>query len=154
MEFDTYVLGGLFFLNNKPIHCVFLVLGVLFNYALNPILKVLFPRPRPRDDPVVFRKKLASGKKPLLKDLGMPSLHSEIFSFILVFVAFSFKHSKKKWINGAMLFLCLFLLLKEYIIGEHSIEQLFVGLLIGTVTGCFFSFLAYDEAHGWGLQKM
>lgn len=151
-DIDTYVLGGLYLLNNNPMNSLFMVLGVSCNYALNPILKELFPQPRPRGDPKKFQKILDSGKKPLFDDLGMPSFHAEVITFIVMFVILSSKRTKNKWIHWAMYFLSFSILIREYFTGDHSIPQLFVGSIIGISSAFLFSFMAYDGKHGWGFE--
>jgi membrane-associated phospholipid phosphatase len=142
LDIETYVLGGLYLLDNEPMDCGLLLVGVLFNSALNPILKTWFPQPRPNEDAAAFQHLLEEGKEPPLSDLGMPSFHAETLSFVIVFVAMTLRRQRYWIIFLVMIFICFFLLAKEYIIGEHSLSQLAVGSAIGSVLAFSFGSVA------------
>ena len=127
----------------REIHTMLFFLGILLNEAVNLVIKSYFqvPRPcRPGDNKLLYNK------------YGMPSSHGQFMSFFAVYMVFfayirlktheseMFMDNIRKHIialpslGAAILVAC-----SRIYLYYHSLEQVFVGLIIGGICGiCWF----------------
>ena len=128
------------------------ILGVGLDNVLNHILKNMICEPRPEKciptvfDPctgqratVPYRLQQLSPKQASLAgdfgskpDYGMPSGHAESAVYCWTFLWLMYP--KLSWYTGIGAFLVMMTLLQRHVYRRHSIEQLFVGSFLGSVT--------------------
>jgi hypothetical protein len=110
-------------MNQRPYLHGYLVF-LIVNFFINYILKMTIREPRPMN-----------GNNP--ENYGMPSKHAQTLFFSITFL-YLVKQDLLFLILG--LFLAVLTIYQRFTYYRHTIEQLFVGSLIGTVVG-YVSFL-------------
>jgi len=160
-EFGTYGPIILFFLslfllwNNHNLFFYY-TLGIFINTILNLILKSIFQQPRPSDDIQKFYLALNHGKKFLFKDgipydiFGMPSGHAQSALYSTVFIYLSLRQ------NNLLYFYSLFSLLiitQRVVFKYHTIFQVIVGAVVGSVFSYFVYYLAREKIKGHIREK-
>ena len=122
------VLIGLIEINDtmwmKPI---FLTL-VVFNIIINKGLKSLIQQERPYDSQLLYDFEDYSDEE----QYGMPSGHAELSAFSVVYIYLMTR--SKKWLLGGI-FLTFLTCIQRWRFNLHSIPQLFIGLIVGTLMG-------------------
>jgi membrane-associated phospholipid phosphatase len=119
--------------------------GLIANDVLNMILKGLIQEPRP----IVDNEKVSLLKKHAKEYFfqngipfnlfGMPSCHAQMASFMTVFIYLSLKHTNLLYFYlGFSLFICYQRVNSRY----HSVSQVIVGSLVGSV----FAYIVYQLA--------
>lgn len=126
-------------------------IGIFSNAILNLILKGIIQEPRP-----IFDNKKVSLIKTNAKELffqngipfdmfGMPSGHAQLSFFTTVFVYLSLKHTNLFYFYLAYsLFICYQRVHFEY----HSVSQIVVGAIVGSLFAYFVYHLATDKIRG------
>ena len=148
---------SMYLLRNKENLFFYYIIGVLINFISNLILKGLFLQPRPSVDGKTFDLALKNGKRFLFKDgmpydlLGMPSGHSQSVLFSTVFIYFALR---KKNILYVYLLLSLLTMMQRVYYNHHTVLQVFVGAIFGTLIGYFFYYLATQKMKGLIREKM
>lgn len=131
------------------------LIGFLFNFLLNVILKLTFKQPRPRDNEDLFKLILnytTKNKCILPYDIyGMPSGHSQSVIFSTIFIYLMFKNT-----NLTLLFLLISIItiFQRVIELHHTVFQVIIGSLIGLIFGYFiFSMFKQKMAGNLSLKK-
>jgi membrane-associated phospholipid phosphatase len=119
-----------FLLWKKEMLLFYFVLGAVLNIALNFFLKDLFKEPRPSGNEQIIQLAINNGKRFGSQVYGMPSGHVQTAFYCTVFIFLSLKNWK---IAVFYLTMALFTCYQKYIYKEHTLWQLFVGVLVGSV---------------------
>lgn len=116
----------------QPKYAIFYVVCSVANNAFNRVLKQMYKQPRPH---------ILTYDKTYDDYYGMPSGHAQHILFTLVFLVLV----RPSWI---VFWLCLTVgvvgLMERYVNRRHTIEQLFVGGIIGAAVG-FVSVFAFRK---------
>jgi membrane-associated phospholipid phosphatase len=114
----------------KEVLLFYFILGAILNIALNFLLKDLFKEPRPSGNEQIIQIAINNGKRLGSQVYGMPSGHAQTAFYCTVFIFLSLKNWK---IVAFYLAMALFTCYQRYIYKEHTLWQLFVGALVGSV---------------------
>ena len=131
---------SLFLLRNMTKYLSFFVVGFIFNNILNIVLKLLIKEPRPTTDQKAIEIGVVNGARIGFDKFGMPSGHAQNCGYCLVFIIMTLNNH---FITTLYLFLSVISLFQRYLNNNHTILQLFIGLIIGTFFGC----LTYNIAN-------
>ena len=111
----------------------YFILGATINIALNFFLKDVFKEPRPTGNQQIIQLAINNGKRMGSQVYGMPSGHAQTAFYCAAFIFLSLNNWK---ITVLYVMMALFTCYQRYIYKEHTLWQLFVGALVGLVTGC------------------
>jgi dolichyldiphosphatase len=126
-------------------------IGIFVNQIINIILKGLLQCPRPSEDEKLFNLALKHGKRFLYKDgipydiFGMPSGHAQSVFFSTIFI---FLSTEKMNIFLIYLSICLITLWQRVSYNYHTITQVVVGSIVGSLIGYLFYSLARENMKG------
>ena len=98
--------------------------GILFAQLFTKFLKNIIKQVRPTKS----------------KTYGMPSSRATILSFIVFFLIFTNKFSTKT--KTIMIIIGIISLSMKYVIHEHSLSQLFVGVILGSSLAYIFKLIS------------
>ena len=98
--------------------------GILFAQLISKIFKRIIKQSRPIKS----------------KTYGMPSSRATIISFIVFFLIFTNKFSTKT--KTIMIIIGIISLSMKYVIHEHSLSQLFVGVILGLILAYIFKLIS------------
>ena len=126
-------------------------IGLFSNSILNIILKIIIQEPRPMFDSKKIKLLTTHAKDYFFQNgvpfniYGMPSGHAQTAFYITVFIFLSLKHTN--WLYFYILFSLLICYQRvEYDL--HSIPQVIVGSIIGSVFAYFIYQLAREKIKG------
>ena len=111
----------------------YFILGATINIASNFLLKGVFKEPRPTGNQQIIQLAINNGKRFGSQVYGMPSGHAQTAFYCAAFIFLSLNNWK---ITGFYVIFALLICYQRYIYKEHTLWQLFVGALVGLVTGC------------------
>ena len=114
----------------KEILLFYFILGAIINIATNFFLKDLFKEARPSDNQQIIQLAINNGKRFGSQVYGMPSGHAQTAFYCTVFIFLSIQNWK---IVTFYMTMSLFTCYQRYIYKEHTLWQLFVGALVGSV---------------------
>jgi hypothetical protein len=160
-EFGTYgpiilLFLSMFLLWNNHNLFFYYTLGIFVNAILNLILKTIIQQPRPTEDVAKFNLALTHGKRFLFKDgipfdiFGMPSGHAQSAFFSTAFIYFSLRQ------ENLLYFYSLFSLLiisQRIVFKFHTILQVIVGAIVGSLFAYFVYYLAIEKIKGHITEK-
>jgi membrane-associated phospholipid phosphatase len=114
------------------------IIGYLLNTVLNAILKGIIREPRPSEDKNIFNIWLNNKSKTDRKwfdRYGMPSGHAQTAFYSTSFIFFALKNT-----NITILYLILTLntLYQRVNYKNHTVNQVIIGSLVGSLVGYFF----------------
>lgn len=121
------------------------IIGFVLNLILNKILKIIIKQPRPSEDPKLFNVVLNHSKDLVLKrylhyDIyGMPSGHAQESFYSTIFIYLTLQNS---FVFGIYLLFSLLICFQRIYFRFHSLPQVFVGAVIGSVV----SYVAFRVA--------
>ncbi len=155
-NFGKYGLGLIFIiavylLYTKHILLMTFIIGYVLNILFNFMLKGIFCMPRPNENMKKFDAAIRLNKHMNLNQFGMPSGHAQTMIFTLVFVSAALLSTKNK-VNGIntnqnwvslMIVLSIITLAQRVHFNMHSLEQIFVGSIIGALIG--YGFFYYSQ---------
>jgi dolichyldiphosphatase len=136
--FILFILG-LFLLRKKSHYLLFFIIGNIFNNLLNVMLKYMIKEPRPDNENKSIEIALIHGKHIGIDKFGMPSGHAQNCGFLLAFITYV---SKSAFVSGLFLIISFISLLQRYIYKNHTLNQLFVGFILGLVCGSITYYIA------------
>ena len=110
----------------------YFILGAIINIGLNFLLKDLFKEPRPSGNEQIIQLAINNGKRFGSQVYGMPSGHAQTAFYCAMFIFLSLNNWK---IAAFYLAMALFTCYQRYIYKEHTLWQLFVGSLVGSIMG-------------------
>jgi len=135
---------SIFLLRNKSTFLYIYLLGMFLNSIVNYVLKGLIKEPRPSEDIHIFNTELNSskinGRRLGFDRFGMPSGHSQSVFFSLIFIHLALKNVR---ISAFYLFICLNTLYQRVSYKNHSIGQVIIGSLTGSMLA--FAFFKYAK---------
>jgi membrane-associated phospholipid phosphatase len=140
-----------FLLWNKHNLYFFYCIGIFVNTILNLIIKGILQQPRPSEDPTLFHLAINRGKRFIFKDyfphdiFGMPSGHVQASFFSVVFIYFSLKNITVLYIY---VFIAILTMSQRIVYNHHTILQVAVGAIFGSLFGYFFYYLAQQKLKG------
>jgi undecaprenyl-diphosphatase len=113
------------------------IFGFLFNTLLNIILKLLIRQPRPSEDKYLFNilKNVNNVKMIDFDKYGMPSGHAQYAFYSTVFIYLALKDIK---ITAIYLIIALITCFQRVYFKNHTIMQVIVGMMIGSILGYLF----------------
>lgn len=138
---------SIFLLRDKSNLCFYYVFGIFVNCLLNIVLKLVFKQPRPSEDPEKFKLMVQNSVKYKVSHdiFGMPSGHAQFAFFSLTFIYFTLLNND---ISLFYLFISLLTICQRVIYKYHTIFQVIVGALVGSVFGYFVFELAKENIKG------
>lgn len=126
-------------------------IGLIINIISNTILKGLIREPRPLLDTKKINLMSNHTKDYFFQNgipfniYGMPSGHAQMAFFMLVFIYLSIKHTNFLYLY---LIITIFICYQRIIIQYHSITQIIVGAIVGSLFGYFIYQLAREKIKG------
>jgi len=129
----------LILLRNKVNFLQFFVVGFILNNVLNILLKLLFKQPRPSDNIKTLEISINNGSQIGFDKFGMPSGHAQNCGFCFTFVFLVLQSPFYTFLYHFITFISLF---QRYLFHNHTILQLIIGLIIGSLVGYSTYFLA------------
>jgi membrane-associated phospholipid phosphatase len=113
------------------------IFGLFFNTIINLCLKYIIKQPRPNKDSKQYDIAIQNCNRRDLIDYciisemyGMPSGHSSSVAFSTAYIFFAL-HSNK--ISSFYLFIAIVTAIQRVIYNFHSLDQVFIGFIVGTV---------------------
>ena len=142
---------SLFLLWNHPNLFFYYIVGIFFDLIFNFFLKGFIQQPRPNFSSKEFDLALKNNKRFIFKDgipynvFGMPSGHasSVMFSTIFIYLAL-----RKTNILYLYLFISFITVTQRIIYEYHTFAQIFVGIIVGSLTAYLFYQLAEKKIKG------
>ena len=125
--------------------------GIIANAILNIILKGIIQQPRPMFDSKKVNLAKTHAKQYFFQNgipfdiFGMPSGHAQMSFFTTIFVYLSLKHTNLLYLY---LFISLIICYQRVKFDFHSIEQVVVGAIVGSVFGYIVYQLAREKIKG------
>ena len=125
--------------------------GFFINAILNLIFKGIFQQPRPSEDKKLFETALKNGKRFVFKNgmphdmFGMPSGHSQSSFFSSIFVFLSLRNYNVLFIY---LFISLLIMYQRVKYNYHTVLQVTVGAIVGSLFGYFVYYLSQEQIKG------
>jgi membrane-associated phospholipid phosphatase len=136
--------ASIILLRNKSTLLYIYLLGMFLNSIINYILKGIIREPRPSEDIHIFNMELNSskinGRRLGFDRFGMPSGHAQSVFFSLAFIYLALKNTK---ISIFYLLIALNTLYQRVDYKNHSIAQVIIGSLVGSLLA--FSFFKYAK---------
>ena len=120
-------------LRNKKTYLLIFLSGFVINNIFNILLKITIQEPRPEDDTRLFHLKLTNGKRMHYDKFGMPSGHAQNCFYCLAFVLYVLQNSLVNWVISVYFLLSIVSIFQRYLYNNHTLIQLIVGALIGTL---------------------
>lgn len=133
------LLLSLFLLRNKTTYLQFFVGGFILNNILNILLKLFIKEPRPDKDQKIIEIAVANGNRISFDKFGMPSGHAQNNAYCLMFLTLALNDP---FITGLYLIFTIISLFQRYLYNNHTILQLIVGFIIGTIIGYIFYWIS------------
>jgi membrane-associated phospholipid phosphatase len=159
-EYGPIVLffSSIFLLYDKSNLVLFYLLGFVLNVFLNLILKGIFQQPRPNENIKLFNLAINNAKKSIFLNgipfniYGMPSGHAQSCFYSLVFIYLALKNKNKNIIIVYIL-IAILTLYQRYYDKFHTILQLFVGSIVGSIFAFFIYYLSKKQIMGKLIKK-
>ena len=137
-----------YFLWEKKTLFFYYNIGFLLDSILNIILKGIFQQPRPSVDTKQFALAITNGKRFIFKNgvpfdlFGMPSGHAESTFFSTVFMFYSMKNVR---VLQIYVFISLLTVCQRVVYDFHTVLQVVVGGIIGSLMGYYFYWSAQNK---------
>ena len=139
------MINSIYLLWNKHNLIVYYVIGLFFNSLLNYLLKGIIKQPRPLENEKLINLALNNGRFFSYDIYGMPSGHaqSSLYSTIFIWLVF-----KNKNILTLYLLLTLLTIYNRINTQSHTMLQVIVGAIIGTLFGYSIFYIATKKIKG------
>jgi len=132
-EFLLFLMVPVLVGKTNLVYVLFYLVSLLFSSSLNIFLKNTIKQDRPAD-PKKFLYSEHFSKKKNIQFYGMPSGHSQAVFFSITYLFFTLCH-----LNLYLVLFCLFvavmMVIERYLFHNHTLPQLFVGAIVGTLIG-------------------
>ena len=141
----------IYLLWNKQNLLSYYIIGFFINILINICLKLIFKQPRPSDDKKLFNIISKPENQTLFKNknsfdiYGMPSGHAQRTFYSVVFIWFALKN--KNYFILYLLF-SLFIIFQRIYFNYHTIIQVIIGVLIGSIFGYFMYLISQKKIMG------
>ena len=122
----SFVITCLLIYKHIPFLVSYLIFVYFFNTKINVLFKSYFNERRPKH-PIKFLDEDHFNET----NLGMPSGHTQIASFSILY-AYLVTKQIYPWI-ALMIVICIIIFVERYTHNNHSITQLVVGYIIGSI---------------------
>jgi membrane-associated phospholipid phosphatase len=139
---------SLLYLRKKPTLIIIYSFGFILNSLLVYVLKGLFQQPRPTDETTSFNLEQIYRKKPGFSRFGMPSGHTQLVFYSSAFLYCALRDGNT---NIIMALLSLITAYQRIESRHHTLAQVVVGAIVGSLVGC--TFFKYGEKQVKGLLK-
>lgn len=136
---------SLFLLRNMKTYFFYFVLGFIFNNILNILLKLFIQEPRPSHDQKAIEIGVINGARIGFDKFGMPSGHAQNCGYCLAFITMTLN---SPFITALYSIISLSSLFQRYLYNNHTILQLFVGLILGFIIGYLLYFVGHFNIMG------
>jgi len=136
---------------NKPKLSIFYFVGLILNSIINISLKGFFQQARPSDDAKLLKIALKNGQQTIFKNgipyniFGMPSGHAQCVFYTTFFILFALKN---KYIFIAYFLFSLLTCFQRVYYNYHTVFQVFVGAIIGSMFAYFIYYMARQKIMG------
>ncbi|KAK8808434.1 hypothetical protein WA158_008335 [Blastocystis sp. Blastoise] len=127
---------------HREIETCFLLIGQLINLFINIFLKLICDMPRP--------------DTALQHNNGMPSDHMQFMCFFAVYMTFfllkrcKFIHRWMQYVAVLFIYvLTIIIFFSRLYLGEHFLDQLIVGSILGLINGSIWYYLNYHYFVHW-----
>jgi membrane-associated phospholipid phosphatase len=147
------IIQSLFLLRSKEIYFYYYVIASFINILLNHFLKILIQEPRPSVDKKTFDLALKHMKSKNYRNsisydvFGMPSGHTQSVLFSSTFVYLVLKH--ESWMTFFFYAVISLITMAQRIQYKfHTLNQVIVGGIIGTVFAYLVYYLASQKRKG------
>lgn len=134
-----------FLLWDRPLMTFYYTVGIFLNAILNCVLKGIIRQPRPMFDAKKVYLATTNAKRQFYQNgipfqlFGMPSGHSQLVFFSIIYIYLALKKTNWLWI---FLLISLLICYQRVYSNYHTIFQVVVGAFVGMV----FGFLMYQYA--------
>lgn len=146
----------LYLLKQKYNLFFYYTIGIFINTIVNLILKGIIQEPRPGDYSNMLNLAIKNNKNSIFRNgipfdmFGMPSGHAQSVMFSVVYIYLS-THNKN------YLFLYLFIatitIIQRIVYNYHTVLQVFVGSIVGSIIGYYFNYIAIKKIEGFITPK-
>ena len=126
------LVSSIFLLINKATLLSTYIFGFVVSVIMNSILKYIIKEPRPSDDLSIYNASIAHGKRVSFDKYGMPSGHATGVFYSTAFIFFALK---KPYISLIYLIISMNTIYQRVKYKNHTILQVIVGAIVGTITG-------------------
>jgi membrane-associated phospholipid phosphatase len=130
---------SLFLLRNWNNYLIFYVIGFGLNNLLNIVLKILIKEPRPSNDSKFIDWSILKGNRIGYDKYGMPSGHAQNCAFSLIFITLALNQPWITFIYAILTFICM---IQRYKYKNHTIMQLIVGIMTGSLFASVVYFIS------------
>jgi membrane-associated phospholipid phosphatase len=140
---------SLFLLYKKKTLLVYYVFGYLIDILINAILKITLKQPRPKEHIPLFNATKAHQPKLLsFQQYGMPSGHAQDSLYSTFFIFFALHGKQYNYIKLLYFILTINTCCQRVRYKNHTILQVLVGAIIGSVVGVITFYLATKKIKG------
>lgn len=142
------ILLTIFLLFNKYTLLQIYLIGFVINSFLNFVLKGIIKQPRPSEDKHVFNVWLNNGMKGdrlWFDRFGMPSGHAQSVFYSTFFIIFALQNTN---INILYLIISLNTLYQRVKYKNHTVLQIIVGAIVGTIIGSLLYYYSQKILQG------
>lgn len=136
-----------YYLLKRPTYLIIFTIGSIANTFLNRALKSAWREPRPRGQIEFIDHKYLTGPE----QYGLPSGHAQASFFALAFLFFS---NGPQAVLYTMSLLCAVTLYQRWVYRRHTIKQLALGSLIGTLFAYILVFLTEFSLYKKGVMYL
>ncbi len=126
---------SLFVLRSKPNYLAIYSIGFVLNFILNTLLKGIIKEPRPSTNKEIIAIMDQAGKYIPFDNYGMPSGHAQMAFFSVAYLYMVTKNVKVLLLSSAI---AIITILQRVYTGRHSVLQILVGGVIGSIVGYLF----------------
>ena len=142
---------SVFLLWNKSNYLTYYIYGYILNLLLTLFLKGIFKQPRPSEDQKLFKLAIKESKSIYFIDgypydvFGMPSGHCSSVLYSTMFIFWVFKNN-----NFLLMYLLISLItiIQRVNSSNHTVLQVIVGALIGTIFSYLIFYMARQKIMG------
>ena len=147
---------SLIVIKKRNVFFYYYVGGFLLNYVLNVTLKGFLKQPRPDSNVELLNIMKQDGRPVHPQMYGMPSGHAQESFYSLLFVYGLLRKTAKKenkyWILVFAL-LCIITVCQRAMTKKHTVMQIVVGMIVGSMAGIFFYKMAEMQVKGENIRK-
>ena len=142
---------SLLLLWNKQNLLAFYLVGLVLNAIINMVLKGIIQQARPSDDPKLLKIALKNGSRTIFKQgipfnvFGMPSGHSQTVFYTTFYIWFALKNN---YIFLLYLLFSLLIISQRVYFEYHTVFQVFVGAIVGSIFAYFIYYLSQKKIMG------
>jgi membrane-associated phospholipid phosphatase len=136
---------SIFLLRNMKTYLRFFVFGFILNNILIVILKLAIKEPRPTEEQKAIEIGIVNGARISFDKFGMPSGHAQNCSFCLAFITMLLNNP---YITGLYTIISFNSIFQRYLYNNHTILQLIVGTIVGTIFGYIMYTIANKNIMG------